>query len=700
MLRPATPLAVLLFAAFGLLTLATISTPIIKQIPLSSFEIKDVGDLSFGVFGYCTSSGCSPIEIGYDTSAFSDKINSDFDIPRATRSTLSSILIVHPVAALITLINFVLAIVAHFHSPSHSARYLLVLFIVSFVDFIVCLLCFLVDVLLFIPHLSWGSYIVVAATILVAFCGLVTCAMRRTLVNRKANRKRIAENAEMSGENYYNRQAQTAPATQVTGPQPTVPMISGANGEGDKLPEFTTFEKKDDRSEERIPLTSVSPIDRSPATLVNDSTPPNFMDGAPSRSPSTTPVGRDQYGNPLPPQDGYAMRGGPPNERLNSRGRGGMPPGGYRGRSGFPGPGRGGGPPQNGRGGYGPPGRGRGGYGPPPRGYGGPGPRGGRGPPPQGYQGGPDRRPSPGAPYGPGPGVGTYGPSQPSPYANRQQSPGPQFAAPGYGNPEQPGPQYSAYNPRRVSLPRAESPPPLPGIDDGMPGPAVELDASPANPGVGQYGIRDSDSDVAGMLAMQQARVPDPDRGNDANGHSQEGPNDVYVPPRQAWNQGLGGSAQGLAPPAARGPTRPISEAVTASVASDYYEDVDPRFAEPSAAADKRPPPISMQPPPASNSYDDIPNRARSPAESENSNFTSISQRGINPRWNSANAPMPPPVAGVYAGGGGGGNVVPRRPVNRSGAGPADGSDLFLNSNPDFQLPGRGGNIPRAAGPR
>lgn len=172
------------------------------------------------------------------------------------------------------------------------------------------------------------------------------------------------------------------------------------------------------------------------------------------------------------------------------------------------------------------------------------------------------------------------------------------------------------------------------------------------------------------------------------------------MPPRQAWNQGLGGSNPGLAPPTARGSTRPIPEAVTATVASDYYEDVDPRFAEPSAAADKRAPPISMQPPPASNSYDDIPNRARSPAESENSNFTSISQRGINPRWNSANAPMPPPVAGVYAGGVGGGNIVPRRPVNRPGAGPSDGSDLFLNSNPDFQLPGRGGNIPRATGPR
>lgn len=72
---------------------------------------------------------------------------------------------------------------------------------------------------------------------------------------------------------------------------------------------------------------------------------------------------------------------------------------------------------------------------------------------------------------------------------------------------------YDAYNPDRDDLPRAESPPPLPGIDDGIPpGQAVEMDAatgSPAHPphGFGQYNIRDSDSDVAGMLALQQART-------------------------------------------------------------------------------------------------------------------------------------------------------------------------------------------------
>lgn len=128
-----------------------------------------------------------------------------FDLPTSTRKTLSAILIVHPVACLFTLIMFGMAIAAHFHAPSHSSRYLLVLFIFGIITFLVCLLSFLVDVLLFVPHMAWGSYIVCAATVLVAMSGLVSCAMRRTVVSRKARKKRIAENAEMSGENYYNR---------------------------------------------------------------------------------------------------------------------------------------------------------------------------------------------------------------------------------------------------------------------------------------------------------------------------------------------------------------------------------------------------------------------------------------------------------------------------------------------------------------
>jgi hypothetical protein len=62
MLRPATPLSVLFLVAFVLLLLSTLSTPVIKGIPLASFNGVD-----FGVWGYCGASNCSQIEIGYDT---------------------------------------------------------------------------------------------------------------------------------------------------------------------------------------------------------------------------------------------------------------------------------------------------------------------------------------------------------------------------------------------------------------------------------------------------------------------------------------------------------------------------------------------------------------------------------------------------------------------------------------------------------
>lgn len=62
MLRPATPLTVLLFAAFVLLLLSVISTPIIKGIPLASFKGVD-----FGVFGYCRNGQCMGIQVGYAT---------------------------------------------------------------------------------------------------------------------------------------------------------------------------------------------------------------------------------------------------------------------------------------------------------------------------------------------------------------------------------------------------------------------------------------------------------------------------------------------------------------------------------------------------------------------------------------------------------------------------------------------------------
>ena len=131
--------------------------------------------------------------------------------------------------------------------------------------------------------------------------------------------------------------------------------------------------------------------------------------------------------------------------------------------------------------------------------------------------------------------------------------------------------------------------------------------------------------------------------------------------------------------PAARG-TPPVpagagTETATAT-SGTYYEDVDPRFAD-AAPRSAVPPPLQI-----SKSIEEMRHTAgaASPgAESDRSNFTSISQRGVNPRWH-----PPPPMPGY-------GGQAPRRPVR-----PRD--DVLL-ANPDFQLPGNRMGSPSNRGP-
>jgi len=573
----------------------------------------------------------------------------------------------------------ILAGSAHFHAPSHSPRYLLGIFILSILTLIVTLLAFLIDVLLFVPHMAWGSYIVLAATILIAASGIVSCAMRRTLVSRKARKRRIAENAEMNGENFYARQG-TDPVAPTTASNT---LVNGGPG-ADKMPSFATFEmsKKEEgrTSDERIPLTTRTPTETSTNNLAGSD-----RYGGPSPP-------RDQYGNPLPgpPPGAYGMRSRDPSAdpslnrqysdtSMNSRGRG-MP---YRGR-GYGPPNRGGyGPPRGGyRGGYGNP-NGRGGFGSAgPYAAGGMAAgammRGNRGGPPPGYgRGGLDNR-----------GV--------SPYGRRPSAPEGQNV---YGRNESPRPppvgEYAAYNPdeTRGSLPRAESPPPLPGIEhEGPVGQAVEMDATTGSPsnapkGFGtQFGtLRDSDGDVAGMVGLQQQRqnIGRDTQISDGSRYSSDEP---YVPPRQAWGETGRSSPLNPASQPAELPIQTSHRRVSSG--DHYFEDVDPRFAEPPPSSNSLVPaalapgyinggssgslhPLGID---GNNSYEDIQQSgSRSPAESERSNFTSVSQRGVNPRWN--------------AGQNGYGQPMPnRRPTN-----PPQRNDILLNSNPDFQIPRSGG---------
>ncbi|KAF3051686.1 regulator of ime2 [Didymella keratinophila] len=657
MLRPATPLSILFFVAFCLLLLSTISTPIIPAIPIATYR-----NINFGVLGYCPNGGsCKGPMIGYDTeSLFQDQPNTDFSLPANSRHALSSILIVHPIAALMTLICFGLAIAAHFHSPAHSPRYLLALLIFTFPTLLVSLLAFLVDILLFVPHVAWGGWIVLAATIIIVASGIVTCAMRRTLVSRKARKRRIAENDDMNGATYYaNRPSDARVTTEFPKAESPPPMSNDTMSSAMKDNEYASFELSKQRSsEDRTPLNQ-----RNPSLKTNSSAGREGSD--PMVQPMRGPSGRqpvDQYGNPIPPmpQDQYMMNAGPG------------------------GPGRGRGGPMRGRGGYPPRGAP---YGVPGRGGRG-GPRGGmRGPPPPGWQGG-RGGPMRGGPGGMGPGPMGRGAPPPG-YNNFSQGPY------GQGPPPREQSPYGQGN-------RGVSPqPPLPI------GQAIEMDSRTGTPPVnqnqqnqnGNYGLRESDGDVQGMLALQQGGFPSsaPQRRlsdgitSPTSSYSQDelGPHQQqqapqglqpmqYMPVRAGWtqdrkhsdNSNNSANSRGLSPimdspvemPAQLSnvggfaPPQPHhAHSNSMDRSSDYYEDVDPKFAEPARpnppamptslmpggynsnpnllAAPERPPQLVDPNLPRTSSYEDLPDGSRSPAASEASHFTSVSQRPVNPAW-------------------------------------------------------------------
>jgi hypothetical protein len=487
--------------------------------------------------------------------------SNSFSLPASTRHSLSSILIVHPIAAFLTLICFILAVVAHFHAAAHSSRYHLGLIILLFPTILITLLAFLVDILLFIPHLAWGGWIVLASTILLVIGGIVTCAMRRMLVSRKARQRRIADNPDMNGQATYEQYSglkadSPPPLTQ----QPTAPEINdGSRPEKPGYAAFVSSNGPRGSEDDRIPLNS-----RTPTASTASGMRPGYEDGTeryggPGRGGMGGMRGgrggrmytgpRDEFGNPLPPSAALGqgpMRGGrgnPGDQRLRGqysdetmntmnsqgsrgRGRGGYPNRGYgRGGPGPYGPGRGG-PGMNGNGRGIPLGpmaagagagvmagemMGRGPRGPPP-GYGnGYAPQGrggasqyGRNDSPAGYAAaGYGRRQSPGPPSAPG----AYGYDSRDQYTGRPS--GEQYSGRPSGEQYRQGPNGEQYG-------QEQPPPAVPShFDHNVPiGQAIEMDANTGSPQVSpgfdppqHQQLRDSDSDVQGLVGLQQNRI-------------------------------------------------------------------------------------------------------------------------------------------------------------------------------------------------
>ncbi|KAJ5162243.1 hypothetical protein N7492_007635 [Penicillium capsulatum] len=542
LLKPATPLTILLLVAFALLLLSCLSTPIIKGIPLAKFV-----DVRYGVFGYCRGEECTNIHVGY-TSNDINSTGDDFNLPSSTRQSLSSILIVHPVAAFLTLICLCLAAAAHFHGPSHSPRFLLALLILLLPTLLVTLLAFLVDILLFVPHLQWGGWIVLAATIIHVSCGVVTCAMRRTLVSRKARKRRIAENAEMSGENYYNRQNAAAANLGSTTPSQTEAkeaMISGSPTD-DAGPTFATFRTNTrDSDDDRTPLNSRTALSDAPAAT--EPFPPSRR-GTPYRAP------QEDTSN-LPPSGPYGS--GPMRQPSDPRLRPQYSDGSMSPR-------RGGGPP-----GFGP--RGRGGY-----------PRGGH--PRGGPYMGPPRGP-------PGPRGGYMGPMPPR--GRGGMMPGRGAPRGGYGYASGPGHSFDSYG--RDDYYEPQEPAPIGPVREPSPGP-IGMAVSPETIGQAiemQPQPRRHDNHDSAYSMGQDSQTPS--LSVDSYHMPLESPSSTYsrtesyVPARSGWNANDG--RRTLSPRPSPSPVHAVT-----NQGSNYYEDVEPQFARRPSPQNNQALPTSLTP--------------------------------------------------------------------------------------------------------
>lgn len=196
--RPATTLVLVLVVAFTFQLLAVISVPVTKKIYLSEYQ-----DYTFGVFGLCyNGTTCSSVGIGYSASDI-DTLQG-FTLPSNARHSVSKLLIVHPIATGFTLFLLIGAFTLHWHGPSSSLRFLFFLLLWTIPTFLLALLSFLVDILLFIPHLNWGGWIVLAAAVLIALCAIFLCMMRRTISSRK-NMKKIGRTNTFDNNDYQLR---------------------------------------------------------------------------------------------------------------------------------------------------------------------------------------------------------------------------------------------------------------------------------------------------------------------------------------------------------------------------------------------------------------------------------------------------------------------------------------------------------------
>ncbi|AAS52061.1 ADR141Wp [Eremothecium gossypii ATCC 10895] len=166
----------LLFQSF-----ATFSVPLSNGVTLSHFN-----GYKFGVFGWCdtTHTHCTPLKLGYSAEdGFLFAGQDELSLPTQAKYSLSKLLVVHPLALCSMVVLWLMVVLSQCYK--HSDRRLTIIILWSFLTYMETLLCFLVDVLLFVPYLDWPGWLMLVSAVLVVFSSSIACLRRRTLTSQR-----------------------------------------------------------------------------------------------------------------------------------------------------------------------------------------------------------------------------------------------------------------------------------------------------------------------------------------------------------------------------------------------------------------------------------------------------------------------------------------------------------------------------------
>lgn len=230
--------------------LSVISVPITGQSTGYHLNLSLYHNYTFGVFGICDlqTGVCSSPLIGYPSkdSAFYilandegfDDILGGVELPSKTTYTISMLLVVHVVGLCFTAVLFLVAagLLAFFFFEEkliqaeamavHLSRngsadvllgaaeqqmlasvkrpkkditiYLNVMLVVSLLSFVLTLLAFLADILLFIPRLSWLGWLQLLPLVVLAMTASMLCFIKRSVSSRRyLDDYRIVANNDM-----------------------------------------------------------------------------------------------------------------------------------------------------------------------------------------------------------------------------------------------------------------------------------------------------------------------------------------------------------------------------------------------------------------------------------------------------------------------------------------------------------------------